>query len=140
MSWSIGGNIAELDLTNKNTNSLILSDSNENLIHLSSLVSQHYIGNPFESIKEAYKIVENNQNPNYNKFKVLRHIFSHTPPYNQSTIDMFTKEYSNTDFDYLQYDPQNRILILNPNSHKTLKKLNGIALELQKLCKARLNM
>ncbi|MGD9533382.1 MAG: hypothetical protein AB7V56_06400 [Candidatus Nitrosocosmicus sp.] len=140
MGWSIEGSIKELDLNNKNTNTLINSGSNENLIHLSSSVSYYYIGNPFVSIKEAYKIIENIHDPNHDKFKVLRHIFSHSPPYNQSTIDMFTKAYSSVDFDYLKYDLQNRIIILNPNSNKTLKRLNGVAVELQKICKTILNI
>lgn len=120
--------------------SFITSETDKNLLYLADSISHYYTGEPVISIREAFKIFENEKNPQHNKFKALRNIFSHDMPFKKDTLNMFEQEFNKDDFDYIQYDIAKGILIIDLKSHKTLKKLNGLSLELRNYCKGKLKL
>jgi len=135
--YNIKGGIIDLDLTNSNIQSIINSNENYSLNYqyLSKGIFHYYNGNPADSIREAFKIVEeknlsDNSLPNYHKYKVLRNMFSHPPPYDNSTINKFLNEFNDTSFDYNIFDCKRKIILINLESNKNIRLLNKFASEL----------
>jgi hypothetical protein len=60
----------------------------------------------------------------------LRNILAHSPYYKDKTMHYFKESFNKDDFDYLKYDPDNKLIVLDLDSAKTLKKLNKIVAEL----------
>jgi hypothetical protein len=83
------------------------------------------------SIIESFKIIEeSNSFPSYYKYFALRNVLAHSPVYFQNTIKYFNEYFDEKSFDYLRYEPEKRIIILNHHSAKTRKKLRTILQEL----------
>lgn len=75
-----------------------------------------------ECITAAFKVIERRSSlQNYSEYKCLRDIFSHPPPYYPKTITDFIKEFPPNSFDFSEYNPGNKTIILNLGSTKTRK-------------------
>lgn len=130
LRWKIEGGIKELDLKNPDIQSVLYLSEIDSLKYqyLSKGIFHYYNKNPAESIRELFRVIENNSKfPNYARYQVLRHLFSHEPPYHHNTISQFLKEFNNNDFDYNKFDPSNNIIIIDMESGKTKSLLNNIA-------------
>ena len=99
--------------------------------YLAKTIILHQEKFPDHSIIEAFKIIENNQNfKNYNMYFALRNILAHSPYYKDKTMYYFKGSFNKDDFDYLKYESENNLIVLDLDSAKTLKNLNKIAIEL----------
>jgi hypothetical protein len=86
---------------------------------------------PDHSIIEAFKIIEEIKDfPLYEKYYALRNILVHSPEYREKTASSFRKFFDENSFDYVMYNRDSNIIILNLHSNKTQKILNQVANEL----------
>lgn len=133
LMFSVEGAPAKLDMTNQVT-SILESDEPQIRTHLGYLakaVVLEYEHFPDHSIIELFKIIENNvMFPLYDKFYALRNVLAHSPAYFPNTIKYFKEYFKDSTFDYLIYEPDNKIIILNLHSNKTQKELNKLLKEL----------
>jgi hypothetical protein len=136
--YNIKGNEPLLDFQKQDLNVLKLNDSQHSLLQrLSRAILHNNSGLPEESLKEIYSIIEHrNDFLNRDKYSCLRHLFTHTPninrstqPYRENTITNFMKHYNKNDFDYLEFDYEKNLIILDINSRKTQKKLESVMSE-----------
>lgn len=136
--FNIKGNEPLLDLQKQDLNVLKLNESQHSLLQrLSRAILHNNSGLPEESLKELYSIIEyRNDFPNHDKYSSLRHLFTHTPdinrstqPYRANTITNFMKHFDKIDFDYLEFDYEKNLIILDINSQKTQKRLKTVILE-----------
>jgi len=108
------------------------------LQRFNSAISHYKSGSSIEALKLLFAIIENDEGfPNYNKYSALRNIFTHSPDlnrpkqqYHPETIKNFTNYFDESDFDYLQFEPHNNIIILDVNSQRNLKRLHKIVSDL----------
>ena len=49
--------------------------------------------------------------------------------YDEATIKKFTENFTSKDFDYLKFEPDNNLIIVDINSSKTQVKLKKIVLD-----------
>ena len=94
------------------------------------------------SIIEGFKIIEYENNSkhnekfkNYNIYYALRNILAHSPYYTKPhykdpTINYFKDPLNKNDFDYIIYEPDNYLIVLDLDSVKTQGKLKSIAYDL----------
>ena len=109
--------------------------------YLAKTIIFYQQGFPDHSIIEAFKIVEDDKNfIHYTMYCALRNILAHSPYYWSNTINYFKKSFNRDDFDYLKYEPENKLIVLDLDSNKTLKKLNKIVVELISHLKIYLNL
>ena len=99
--------------------------------YLAKAIIFYQKGFPDHSIIEAYKIVEPDETfIHYNMYFALRNILAHSPYYKKKTRRYFKESFNKDNFDYLKYDPDNKLIVLDLDSNKTLRKLNKIVVEL----------
>jgi hypothetical protein len=94
------------------------------------------------SIIEGFKIIEyekefrsNDKFKNYNVYRALRNILVHSPRYydpyyDKEPLSYFKEKFSKDDFDYIIYEPDDNLIVLDLDSVKTQNKLKLIAYEL----------
>lgn len=134
--YNIKGKEPILELENQDVTDVLKLDNSEYsfLQRLDRAILHHKAGFPAESLKELFTVIEYDKAfANHDKYYGLRQILSHAPnyssknpPYNKATINKFTSYFDKSDFDYLEYDPSNLIIILDMNSTKTRQTLEGI--------------
>jgi hypothetical protein len=130
----IKGGIDNLDLNDSNIQSIINSREPQNLKYeyFTKGIFYYYNSNPVDCIKESFRVIEDNKNfYDYYKYKVLRDIFSHKPPYIKETIELFDKCFSPNPFECKKFEPQNGWIIIDLDSNKNQRLLNKIAIELR---------
>ena len=142
-SFSIEGSIQNLNLNDPNIQSIINSNEQDSLKYqfLSKGILHYYYDNNVDCIRELFKLIENNDSfPNYYKYQVLRHLFSHPPPYHKTTINLFASEFSTTSFEYNTYDVPNRTIIINIESQNSKKELERLTSNLISQLRKDLNL
>jgi len=131
--WDVEGASAKLDTIDQLAD-ILNSDRPQIKAHLSYLakaVVLEYEHFPDHSIIEAFKIIENNETfPFYYKYFALRNVLAHSPTYFPNTVKYFNEYFDRNTFDYLKYDPEHNIIVLNLHSNKTQKELKRILREL----------
>ncbi|MEP6576219.1 MAG: hypothetical protein ABJB85_07320 [Nitrososphaerota archaeon] len=86
---------------------------------------------PDHSIIESFKIIEKHHTfPFYYKYFALRNVLAHSPTYFSNTVKYFKEHFDEKTFDYLKYDPDHSIIILNLHSSRTQRELNRLLREL----------
>jgi hypothetical protein len=133
--WDIEGAPANLENIDMPAQMLISSDPQKKaqISYLAKAVVLNYQHFPDHSLIELFKIIEDNRLfPLYYKYYALRNVLAHSPAYISTTIKYFLEYFNKNTFDYLRYDLDNKIIILNLNSNKTINQLNSLARELMK--------
>lgn len=128
--YRIGGSFKKLDLNMPLIQSIINSTRSESLKYelATKAVFHYYNGNPADCIKELFVLVESDELfPDYKKYKVLRNMFSHRPPYRKETKDLFLEIFNEDSFDYTRYDPDNCWINVDLESNKSQRLLNKLA-------------
>lgn len=128
---------APVNLENIDLPAQILISSNPqkkaHISYLAKAVVLNYQHFPDHSLIELFKIIEDNRSfPLYYKYYALRNVLAHSPAYIPSTIKYFLEYFDENSFDYLRYDLDNKIIILNLNSNKTKNQLNRLVKALMK--------
>lgn len=141
--YSRHGWIDLLDLSNQTIQNLLNSGISPNLENLSHAVSHLYEGRLRDSINRAFWIIEKDTSTkDYWKFNCIRNILTHKKLKPHVTTD-FTKYFGPNvydAFDFIQYDPNNDVIILNFESKKTRITLINVATDLINECKRVLNL
>ncbi len=131
--WNVEGAPAKLDITHQ-LSSVLDSDNPQirpYLGYLAKAVILEFEHFPDHSIIEAFKIIENNDKfPFYYKYFALRNGLAHSPTYFPNTVKYFKEYFDESTFDYIKYDPDHSIIILNLHSNRTQKELNRLLKEL----------
>jgi hypothetical protein len=126
----IEGGFNKLDANLSEIQSIINSQEPSNLKYeyASKGIFYYYNLNPIECIKELFKVIVDQKTFfNYNKYEVIRNIFSHSPPYKKETIDSFLKIFNPNDFEFKKFVPNNGWLIFDIDSNKNLRIFNSLA-------------
>ena len=143
IKYNIEGWIDKIDLTDPHIEKLICQDVNPELDYLSNAVAHKNNGRYSESIKEAFRVIDEEKSAKnysksvkeYCKYKCIRNILSHKEgdPLRPGTMNNFI-HYFGTDvyssFDFKQYEPNKNIIILDSVSAKTQLTLELIAKDL----------
>ena len=109
--------------------------------YLAKTIVFYQEGFPDHSIIEGFKVIEYDKNfIHHNIYYALRNILAHSPYYWPNTIHYFKESFNRDDFDYIKYEPENKLIILDLDSNKTLKKLNEIVEDLICQLKIYLNL
>lgn len=123
----------KLDLSDINTQSLMIFDRSNKLEQLNNAVSHLFDGRPADSITEAFKIIDGNAKSirGYHKYACIRNILTHDKLYQHVKKD-FTKYFphKHSAFDFKDYVPPKNIIILNLQSPKTKLTLEKVARDL----------
>jgi len=130
----IDGGIHNLDLNDSNIQLIINSNGQNSLKYeyVSKGIFYYYNLNPIDCIKELFRVIENNKNfPDYDKYKVLRDMYSHDQPYEKKTVELFSKCFTPNSFEYKKFDPGNGWIIIDLDSNKNMRLLNKLALQLR---------
>lgn len=135
LMWDIEGAPANLDNIEQ-VAEILASDKQHIQAHLSYLAKavvleyQHF---PDHSLIELFKVIEGNGTfPLYYKYFALRNILAHSPTYYPNTVKYFLDYFDENTFDYLEYDLDSKLIILNLHSDKTQNQLNSLVKELTK--------
>jgi hypothetical protein len=133
LMWDIEGAPANLDSIEQSLEK-INSDKKQLKTHLSYLAKAIFLEHqqfPDHSIMEAFKIIENNDKFRfYYKYFALRNVLAHSPAYFENTMKYFLEYFDQNTFDYLKYDPEHNVIIINLNSDKTQNELHRLLKEL----------
>jgi hypothetical protein len=126
---------APANLENIDVSAQVLISSNPQkkaqISYLAKAVVLNYQHFPDHSLIELFKIIEDNYSfPLYYKYYALRNVLAHSPEYEAKTIRYFLEYFDENSFDYLRYDLDDKIIILNLNSNKTKNLLNSLVKEL----------
>jgi hypothetical protein len=73
-------------------------------------------------------------------YYALRNILTHSPYYRDSTMHYFKESFNKDDLDYIKYEPESNLIVLDLDSNKTQRKLNEIVVELINHLKIYLNL
>jgi hypothetical protein len=125
----IHGAINDLDLNNDNIKSIINYSESKSLEleYLSKAIFHRYNNNPVDCIKELFKVIEKDKSfPEYEKYKVIRDIFSHRPHYQKDTMFRFLKYFNDKSFDYKRFDPDNGWITIDLESSKSRQVLGQL--------------
>jgi hypothetical protein len=82
-----------------------------------------------------FKIIEDKDFPDYEKYNALRNMFSHMPRYKRNTIESFLKYFNQDSFEYIRFEPQDMIIIIDTESEKTKDALHSIVMSFMRLTK-----
>ena len=127
----IGGAVKNIDISEPNIQTIINSQAPDNLKYefVSKGIFYYYNGDPIDCIKELFRAVEDRKNfPNYDKYNVIRDIYSHKLPYRKKTTDLFKVTFNPNTFEG-KFDPDNGIIILDSTSNKKTRLLYKMAKE-----------
>jgi hypothetical protein len=135
LMWDIEGAPANLDNINQAAE-ILASNKLQIKAHISYLAKavvlkyQHF---PDHSLIELFKVIEAHCTfPLYYKYFALRNVLAHSPTYFPNTVKYFLDYFDENTFDYLKYDLDRKIIILNLHSDKTQNQLNSLVKELMK--------
>lgn len=146
IKYNIEGVMDKIDLANPTIRRLINQYKNPDLEYLSNAVTHINQGRHSDSIKEGFKILENNRSvKDYFKYKCIRNILSHKEgqQLHQDTMNDFIKYFGPNvydAFDFKQYDGKKRLIILDFESSKTKQTLEKIARDLIREAKSLANL
>jgi hypothetical protein len=135
LKWNIRGKEPTISLTNPDVAGVLkLDEAEHHCLQLFRSAILHFNnGSKVEALKELFAIIEYDKAfPNHDKYNGLRQIFSHRPrdnkemPYAEGTIEKFTRFFGKEDFDYLKFEPENNVIIVDINSSKTQVRLKKI--------------
>jgi hypothetical protein len=127
--YRINGAINDLDLNNDNIKSKINYSESKSLEleYFSKAIFHRYNNNLVDCIKELFKVIEDNSSfPDYEKYKVIRDLFSHRPEYYKDTMFRFLKYFNDKSFDYKRFDPDNGWIIIDLESSKSKQALGQL--------------
>lgn len=123
----ISGGLNDLDLDNDHIKSIINYNEPKSLEleYFSRAIFHRHNNNRVDCIKELFKIIDKSI-PEYEKYKVIRDLFSHKPQYHKATIIRFLKYFNDKSFDYKKFDPDNGWIIIDIESSKSKQVLHQI--------------
>jgi hypothetical protein len=136
LKWNIRGREPTISLTNPDVAGVLrLDEAEHHCLQLFRSAILHFNnGSKVEALKELFAIIEYDKDfPDHDKYYGLRQIFSHRPrnhknnmSYEQGTIEKFKRHFGKEDFDYLKFEPENNVIIVDINSSKTQERLKKI--------------
>jgi hypothetical protein len=145
IKYDIEGSIDKIDITDPHIEKLINQDINPELEYLSKAVAHKNHGRYSESIKEGFRIIDEEKSvkhystfvTDYDKYRCIRNILSHKEgdPLRRGTMDDFIHYFGSNAygaFDFKQYEPSKNIIIFDSEcaSTKTQKTLEQLSRDL----------
>jgi hypothetical protein len=123
----INGGVNDLDLNNDHIKSIINYNEpkSRELDYLSKAIFHRYNNNLVDCIKELFKIIDKTV-PDYEKYKVIRDLYSHRPPYVKPTVEKFLNHFNDKSFDYKKFDPDNGWIIIDIESSRSKQVLGQL--------------
>lgn len=132
ISTSISGGVKNINLNEPNVQTIINSQAPDNLKYeiVSKGIFYYYNGDPIDCIKELFRVIEDRKDfRNFNKYKVIRDMYSHKLPYRKETTELFKVTFNPNPFECINFDPDNGFIILDPGSNKNTGLLYSMAKE-----------
>ena len=134
IKYDIDGGIKNLDINDSNIQNIIHSTKSESLLFsiFRDTIFHYYNNNPAYSIMLGFEIIKGEKEfPNYIKLEVLRNIFTHPnipgKQYQGDTIELFLSVFNKNSFEYKEFKPEEKIIIIDLESSDNLRKLNQMA-------------
>ena len=135
VKYDIEGSIDKVDITDSNIENIINKDVNPKLGYLSDAVAHKSHGRYSEAIKEAFRVIDKDRSvDDYNKYKCIRDILSHSEDQRDQQLYQNTRKYFicfftpiRGNFDFMYCDESNGKFIFDYDSPKTKKTLEQVA-------------